>query len=72
MVFPKCARKKPAARCWWLEAVSDAHTGLRLPGNREPVVQIAANTDIEEPVTSLDLILDIQGQFLYIGVAEIV
>ena len=54
-----------------LEAVSDAHTWLRLAGNRETVVQIAADTDIEEPVPGLDLILNIQSQFLYIGVTEI-
>src|ERR1700677_4197134 len=44
-----------------LEAVSDAHTWLRLAGHRETVVQIAADADIEEPVAGLDLILDIHG-----------
>src|ERR1700677_3598695 len=42
-----------------LDAVSDAHTWLRLAFYRETVVQIAADTDIEEPVPGLDLILNI-------------
>src|SRR5580698_1381747 len=53
------------------EAVSDTHTRFRLARYREAVVQITADTDVEEPVTSLDLILDIHGQFLDIGVAKI-
>ena len=38
---------------------------------RETVVQIATDADVEEPVPGLDLVLSVQGQFLYIGVAEI-
>ncbi len=47
------------------------NTWLRLAGDRETVVQITTDTDIEEPVSRLDLVLDVQGQFLYIGVTEI-
>ena len=58
-------------RAGTLEAVSDAHTRFRLARYREAVIQITADTEIEEPVPGLDLVLDIHGQFLDIGAAEI-
>ena len=38
----------------------------------EAVVEVAAHAQVEEPVASLDLVFDVERQFLYVGVAEVV
>src|SRR5580698_2478864 len=43
-----------------LDAVGSAKTRLRLTGYCQAVIQIAADAQIEKPVASLDLVLDIQ------------
>ena len=52
--------------------VSHADTWLSLTGNRQRVVNIPAHPDVEEPVLEGDLVLNIEGQFLHIGVTVVV
>ena len=55
-----------------LDVVGDAHARLGLTGHREAVIQIPAHAQIEEPVPGLDLVLNVQRQFLHVGMAEVV
>ena len=55
-----------------LEVIGHADARLRLASNRQTVVEVSAHADIEEPVTRLDLVLNIERQLLHIGVAEVV
>jgi len=49
----------------------DAQARLGLAGRREAVVDVAAHSQVEQPVAGLDLVLDVESQFLDIGVAGI-
>ena len=49
-----------------------AHARLRLVGVGETVVNVPAHAQVEEPVAGLDLVFDVQRQFLHVGVAEVV
>ena len=53
-----------------LDVVGDAHARLGLVGVGEAVVDIVAQAQVEEPVAGLDLVFDVEGQFLDVGVAE--
>ena len=53
-----------------LDAVRSAEPWFRLAGDREAVIEIATDANIEEPVPCLDLILGIQGQLFDIGMAD--
>src|ERR1039457_988284 len=50
-----------------LDVIRDAYAGLRLFSIGEAVVNILAQPQIEEPVFGLDLIFDVEAEFLDIG-----
>ena len=54
-----------------LDVVSDTESRLGLASNGQAVVEIAANAEIEEPVSGLDLVLQIERELLDVGVAEV-
>ena len=54
--------------CFTLYARPNAR--LSLTRNRQPVVKIATDTKVEQPVSRLDLVLSIQGNLLHIRVAD--
>ena len=53
-----------------LDVIGNAHARLRLFGDGEAIVDIAANAEVEVPVTGLDLVFNVEGEFLYVGVTE--
>ena len=55
-----------------LDGVGDADAGLGLAGDGEAVVEVAADAEVEEPVAGLDLVLDVEGELLDVGVADVV
>src|SRR5258707_5569710 len=48
--------------------VGHADTRLRLAGNRQTVVKVSTDADVEEPFLERDLVLNIERQLLHIGV----
>ena len=53
-----------------LTLIGKSNARLGLAGDGQTVVQIAADAQVEEPVAGFDLILDIKGQFLHVGVPD--
>ena len=60
---------EPQHRPGLLDVVGDADPRLSLPLNRQTVVEVAANADVEEPVPDRDLVLCVERKLLHIRLA---
>ncbi len=55
----------------WLHVIGNADSRLGLVCTREAVVNILAQSEIEVPVTSLDLVFGVECKFLHIRMAKV-
>src|SRR5271166_4833282 len=53
-----------------LDIVGKSYPGLGLSSGREPVIEVAADSQIERPVALGDRVLNVQRKLLYVGVAQ--
>ena len=52
-----------------LDVVGNSQPGLGLPGSGEPVVEVLAKTEVEEPVSGLDLVFEVERSLFHVGAA---
>ena len=62
----------PQHRIGGLDVVSDAEPRFDLPGTGQTVVKVAAQAQVKRPVANRDAVLEIQGEFLDVGMSVIV
>src|ERR1019366_1493263 len=49
------------------DVVGDSETGFGLAGNGEAIVKIASHPKVERPVPGRDYVLNVESEFLYVG-----